>query len=321
MNKRSNKLILQKGVWLISALLTGLFFGSCSDDDNLEVVQPKPTFENIEIGSGNKGIDIIGRDFHFDMDVIAGEALGDIQVKIEGKSDEVYDHQWSFEISWDEYQGMKNTNVHKHFNIPDDAAAGHYSFVIVVNDQNGTTLEIQKEVELVNAADLPVEPMLYLWTISTDHGDSHYVNELLENPEGVQLSMGEILKSTISIKNVKDDGMVYILLIKKQANHFPETVGDIDFSKAIVYDVFEHNDQKEVYTFGNFIFKENVEQYRYVPELTIGATLDNNAAVGNPISGEKSWETGTYYLGMVYTNSTHNMSIYHYIEFELIYDN
>src|SRR5690606_10340400 len=321
MNLQSNYLLKLNGFRLFTLFFTVGIFSSCSDDDTLEIELPKPIIEHIEIGSGNNGIGVIGRDFHFDMDVIAGEALGDIQVKIEGKNDEVYDHQWSFEISWDEYQGMKNTNVHKHFNIPDDAAAGHYSFVIGVNDQNGTSLEILKEVSLLDAADLLLQQKQSHWTHSTDQGDSAYVNELLENPEGVQLSMGEILKSTISIKNVKDDGMVYILLIKKQANHFPETVGDIDFSKAIVYDVFEHNDQKEVYTFGNFIFKENVEQYRYVPELTIGATLDNNAAVGNPISGEKSWETGTYYLGMVYTNSTHNMSIYHYIEFELIYDN
>lgn len=319
MNTRSNYDLLLKRLWLIPVLLAGFFVSSCSDDDEVQVVQPKPTFENIEIGSGNNGIGIIGRDFHFDMDVIAGEALGDIQVKIEGKSDQNYDHKWSFEITWDEYQGMKNTNVHKHFDIPDDAPAGHYNFVIIVNDQNGTALEIEKEVELVDAANLPVEPMLYLWTISTDQGDSHYVNELLENPEGVQLSKGEILTSTISIKNVKDDGKVYILLIKKEANHFPETVEDIDLSKAIVYDVFEHKNEAEVYTFGNFIFKEN-EPYRYAPKFTIGATLDNNAPEGNPISGEKSWETGAYYLGMVYTNSTHNMSIYHYMEFELIYE-
>src|SRR5699024_2003016 len=144
------------------------------------------------------------------------------------------------------------------------------------------------------------------------------VNELLENPEGVQLSKGEVLTSQIFIKGVKDQGKVYILLIKKQANHLPETVDDIDFTKAIVYDVFEHKNQQQVYTFGNVIFDGKGGQLRSAPELTIGAAVDNNAPQGNPINGDKGWETGSYYLGVVYTNSTHNMSLHHYMEIELI---
>lgn len=313
--------IVHSGLWLIAILLMGLVISSCSnDDDDVEVVQPTPTIENIEIGSGNNGIGIIGRDFHFDMDVIAGELLGDIQVKIEGKADQTYDHKWSFEITWDEFQGMKNTNVHKHFDIPADAPVGHYDFIVIVNDQNGTVLQDIREVELVNAADLPVEPLLYLWTIQTNEGDSHYINELLENPEGVELSKDEILTSQIFIKNVKDDGKLYLLLIKKQANHLPETIGDIDFSKVIVYDVFEHENEEEVYEFSNVIFDGEGGQSRSAPEFTIGATVDNNIPQGNPIGGEKSWESGAYYLGVVYTNTTHNLSLFHYTEFELVYE-
>lgn len=317
MNIQRNYLLALKAVCYIPLIISMLLFSSCGDDDQ-QIVQVKPTIEAIEIGSGNNGIGIIGRDFHFDMDVVAGEALGDIQVKIEGKSDQTYDHKWSFEITWDEYQGMKNTNVHKHFDIPNDAPSGVYNFIIIVNDQNGTVLEEQREIELVDASDLPVEPVLYLWTVQTDQGDSHYVNELLENPEGVQLSKGEVLTSQIFIEGVKDQGKVYILLIKKQANHLPETVDDIDFTKAIVYDVFEHKNQQHVYTFGNVIFDGKGGQLRSAPELTIGTTVDNNAPQGNPINGEKSWETGSYYLGVVYTNSTHNISLHHYMEIELI---
>src|SRR5690606_6797771 len=220
---------------------------SCSDDDKLEIELSKPIIENIEIGSGNNGIGVIGRDFHFDMDVLAGEALADIQVKIIGKENQAYDHTWSFEITWDEYQGMKNTNVHKHFDIPNDAPQGDYYFVILVNDQNGTVLKQQKEISLIKASDLPVEPKLYLWTIQTDQGDSHYVNELLENPEGVELCRDVVLTSQIFIENEKEVGKVYILLIKIQASHFSETVEDIDFSKAIVYDVFELKNESAVY--------------------------------------------------------------------------
>lgn len=318
MNIRTHIQTVYRSLVLIAVLLLGVAMASCSNDDDQQAVQPKPIIENIEIGSGNNGIGIIGRDFHFDMDVTAGELLGDVQVKIQGKSDQTYDHNWSFEITWDEFQGVKNTNVHKHFDIPADAPVGHYDFVIVVHDQNGAVLEDVREVELVDASDLPVEPLLYFWTIQTNEGDSHYVNELLENPEGVELSMNEILTSQIFIQNVKDDGKLYLLLIKKQANHLPETIGDIDFSKAIVYDVFEHENEEEVYEFSNVIFDGQGGQSRPAPELTIGATVDNNTPQGNPIDGEKSWEAGTYYLGVVYTNTTHNMSLFHYLEFELV---
>lgn len=318
MNLQSNYLLKLNGFRLFTLFFTVGIFSSCSDDDTLEIELPKPIIEHIEIGSGNNGIGVIGRDFHFDMDVIAGEALGNIQVKIEGKNDQTYDHKWSFEITWDEFQGMKNTNVHKHFDIPSDAPEGDYHFVILVNDQNGTILEVQKEISLIKASNLPVEPMLYLWIIQTDQGDSHYVNELLENPEGVQLSKDEVLTSQIFINNVKDDGKVYILLIKKDANHFPETVEDIDFSKAIVYDVYEHQNEQDVFTFGNVVFDGKGGQIRSAPKFTIGALVDNNTPVGNPINSEKSWETGTYYLGVVYTNSTHNLSLHHYLEVQII---
>src|SRR5690606_3571016 len=130
---------------------------------------------------------------------------------------------------------------------------------------------------------LPVEPMLYLWIIQTDQGDSHYVNELLENPEGVQLSKDEVLTSQIFINNVKDDGKVYILLIKKDANHFPETVEDIDFSKVIVYDVYEHQNEQDVFTFGNIVFDGKVGQLRSAPKFTLGVLMDNNTPVDTPI--------------------------------------
>src|SRR5690606_26578218 len=100
--------------------------------------------------------------------------------------------------------------------------------------------------------------------------DRHYVNELLVNPEGVELSKDEILTSMIQIKNVKDDGQLYLILVKKVSGHLPETVGDIDFSKAIVYDVYGHADEQAVYTFGNVLFDGKGGYDRAVPELAIG---------------------------------------------------
>ena len=290
-----------------------LIFNACDNDDG-DVSLPLPSMENIEIGSGNNGKGIIGRDFHFDMDVVAGELIDTVLVKIEGSDG----NNWNFEVRWDEYRGMKNTNVHKHFDIPEDAPEGRYNFIIVVIDQNGTQLVETREIELIDPANLPIEPLLYLWSLETDQGDSHYVNELLVNPENVELSRDEILTSMILIENVKDDGQLYLILVKKDSGHLPETVGDIDFSKSIVYDVYGHTDQEAVYTFGNVLFDGKGGYDRAVPELAIGAPFDNNSPDPLAITGEKAWESGDYYFGAVYTNSTHNISIHHYMEVKVV---
>lgn len=296
-------------------LFTGLLFTSC--DVNNENPPVSPTIENVEIGSGNNGAGIIGRDFHFDMDIVAGDLIENVQVQIEQRSGETYSHEWSFEITWDEYEGMKNTNVHKHFDIPEDAPEGHYDFIIIVNDQNGSILEEKRAVELVDPANLSADPKLYLWSIRNSNGGFHYVNETLENPGNVLFAKNDTLSSDIQIQNVKDDGVIYILLIKKNLNHLPETVDDIDFSKAIVFDVYEHKDEEEVFTFWTTPYDSDLNDYERSPELTIGAGSDNNAPEPNPINEDKAWENGAYYLGVVYTNTTHDISLHHYIEFEI----
>lgn len=312
------KTILKKKLQfsLISTLLIILLFVSCNDDDT-EPELLKPTIENIEIGSGNNGVGVIGRDFHFDMDVVAGDFINNVQIKIEPQSGEVYEQDWSFEITWDEYKGMKNTNIHKHFVIPEDAVEGIYDFLIIINDQNGTSLEEIYTIKIIDASNLPVDPYLYLMDFYTSNM-YQYVNELLQNPEEVVYSEGNVFKSSATIKKVNGDGKMYILFIKKSANHLPRIVDDIDFSKAIVYDFFEHENKEDVFSFSNVLFDGQGGYTRSAPEFSIGASHDNNTPESNPINGEKEWETGEYYLGVVYTNTTHNLSVYHYIEVDII---
>ncbi len=299
------------------AILTFQLITSCSKDDDNEII-PEPSIENIEIGSGNNGQGIIGRDFHFDMDVVAGELIETIQLKIEQKNDETYSREWSFEISWEEYNGLKNTNVHKHFDIPEEAPEGHYDLVIKVKDQNGTSLEEKREVELVDPANLPVDPELYLWSTANSNGDSYFVNETLENPENIVYAKNDTLTSNIQIQNVKNDGIMYLLLIKKDFNHLPESVDAINFSKAIVFDVYEHKAEQEVYTFWNTPYNSEIGDYERWPELIIGAENDNNAPESNRIEDDKAWENGEYYFGVVYTNTTNDVSIHHYLELEIV---
>jgi hypothetical protein len=96
-------------------LLTTSAFTACDNDDNQEAA--KPTAQNIEIGTANNKRALIGRDFHFNADVVAGDKIADVQLKILPKSGETYVKDWKLEFKWPEYVGTKNTNVHKHFTI------------------------------------------------------------------------------------------------------------------------------------------------------------------------------------------------------------
>lgn len=301
---------------LLSICLAALIIvSSCSEDD--EPAPPAPTVSELEIGSGNNGIGVIGRDFHLNAEVEAGDKIEYVQIKIVQRADQEYAAEWSFELSWEEFKGAKNATVHKHFDIPEDAVEGFYDFILIVNDENGSSYEETFDFEIKDPANLPVNPYLYTWYTSKNDAYLFFVNESLENPEGVTLTKGDTLKSDVLLKDVKGDGTIYLVLIKKDQNYLPETVDVIDFSKVIVYDKFEHKDQEEVDSFGNIIYDGQGGYERESPKFSIGASEDNNSPQPTPIQGDISWENGAYYFGVIYTNSTYDMSVHHYMELNL----
>lgn len=273
----------------------------------------EPTVKNVEIGSGDNGIGVVGRDFHFNMDVIAGDRIGTIQIRIEQRAGETYAKEWKHEITWEQYNGAKNTNVHKHFDIPEGAAEGEYDFVIVVNDQNGAVLEETRTLNIHLPENLPVDPWLSIFNIQKN-GDMFYVNGEFPNDDDTYTN-GDILKVQATIEGVKGDGQMYILLINEKSDHLPETVEQVDFSKVIVYDTYEHEGWTEGDFFSNFVYDlEAFKTVRPLPNLTIGAEKDNNAPQANPIAGANAWESGNYYFVVLYRNTTHNVNFFHHIE-------
>lgn len=301
------------------ALIAGLIFASC----NVNNVDPPtlPTIEGVEIGTGNNEIGVIGRDFHFEMDVVAGERIDDVQIRIQQRSDETYSHEWSHEVTWNEFQGLKNANVHKHLTIPEDAAEGVYDFVITVNDVNGTKLEEFRALTLYLPENLPVDPQIRIFNVYKNGkiGDTPFYNYYdTDNFGSETFTKNDTLMSQVNIRNVQGDGKMYIVLIKKGFGRFPETVDEIDFSRTIVYDVYEHEGMNEVFTFTNFPY--DIPNGRYVrtgPDFVIGAVNDYNTPQPNPIDGNRAWQNGNYYFGVVYKNSTHNLNFHYYIEFEI----
>ena len=127
-------------------LLCVIVLAACSEDP--EPTLPAPKIDNLELGSGNNGIAVIGQDFHFNADVVAGDKIEIVELTIRQKDGENYASAWSMSILWEQYKGLKNANIHKHFDIPEDAVPGIYEAIILVKDQNGETTERLRKLSI-----------------------------------------------------------------------------------------------------------------------------------------------------------------------------
>ncbi|WP_162618700.1 DUF4625 domain-containing protein [Pedobacter yulinensis] len=303
-------------------LLFAAVFTACKKEpgEHPDPETPKPKMENLELGLGNAGIGVTGEDFHFEADLLAVEKLDKVEVKLIQKPGETYSKSWKHEILWTQYKGLKNTNVHKHFKIPADAAEGKYDLVTTVYDENGSKLEVKRDFEIYSRANLPVRPMftgIYVHRNWTPFYDSHTDKE--QYPV-LRLKRGDTLQTQVNVSFVKGDGKLYVLLIKKPANYNPKTIEEVDLSKAIVYDVFDHKSETNVYDFSNSVFDFNTFMpVRFIPDLIIGAERDNNTAGGSLINGARAWQTGDYKLVIIYKNTTANKTIYKSVPFGIDY--
>lgn len=296
---------------------------ACKKDEVIDpdLAVPTPTIDHVELGLGDAGIGVIGQDFHFNADILAADKLEKVEVRMVQKNGETYSKPWEHVIVWAEYKNLKNANVHKHFTIPKDAAEGKYNFIITIYDQDGSKLEVITDFAIYKQENIPVTPMFTQLNLVKNWQPIYDTHGMSEDPVEKFLK-GDTLTSQASISFVKDDGLLYMLLIKKSANHNPKTIEEIDFNKAIVYDMFEHKNEKTSFTFGNFLADFTTDPFTFIkdiPEMRIGAATDNKLPIPNPISGSKAWETGAYNLVIIYKNTTHNKTIHKTVPFNIVY--
>jgi hypothetical protein len=317
MKQHQHKKILKPTCAMIALFFIAISFSACKKDNEQKLEPTQPTIENLEIGLNNNEIGVIGKDFHFNAEVLVSGKIADVQVKILPRSGETYARAWSHEIIWDSYKDAKNATVHKHFYIPTDAVEGKYDFIVIVNDQNGSKLEVKKSLTIYAEANVPVNPVASIFNIFKN--DARFYRNGKFIVEGSSLSRGDKFVSQVTIADVKGDGKMYLLLINKKFNHRPESIDKIDFSKVIVYDVYEHKDWANADFFSNSVYDLSTNTpIRTFPNLSIGALNDNNLPQANPVNGVKAWESGTYYYGVVYQNTTYNIGYYQYIEIPIV---
>ena len=288
---------------MLLLLCTSIFSACKKDEETASPLPAMPVIENMEIGLNNSGIGVIDRDFHFEADVVAGDKIDVVELRILQKAGETYSKSWKHEISWTQYKGAKNTNIHKHFLIPADAAEGKYDFIIMVKDENGAVLEVKKEVQLYTAANMPADPMLTIFSIFKN-GEFVYRDENATDLAGLKFKNGDTIQSQVTISNVKGDGQMYLLMINKKEQHHPETIKAIDLTKVAVYDRLEHKSAAAAFDFSNVIFDPQTFTFeRDMPTLVIGEK-------GN-------WAAGDYEFVILYQSTTHPISFFHAIPFKI----
>lgn len=309
----TNKLLNMKTTRMMTVLL--LFFtafSACKKEERIELA--KPTADNIEIGTANNKQALKGRDFHFNADVVAASKIKGIQLRILQKSTETYSKTWKLEFDWQEYIGAKNTNVHKHFTMPADAPDGKYDFYFIVLDENGTQLEIKEEITITDPANMPVDPVIGRDMISRNETMIYYMDTWVE--QELIFKKGDEMTAHAQVSQLKGDGILYTLLIRKSANYYPESIDKLDFNKAIVISKVEHKDLPAA---SKITTLKQVNGVYGGEKIVIGADKDGNEPVSNPISGQKAWESGKYNLVILYKNTSYNRSVYKVIPITIDY--
>lgn len=281
-------------------LLTAAAITGCDSDDNNEPL--KPTAENIEIGTANNKRALIGRDFHFNADVIAGSKIAAVELKILPKTGETYSKEWKLELSWPQYAGTKNTNVHKHFTIPAEAPEGKFDLYFIVLDENGTKLEIKEELTITDPANMPADPLIGRDIISRNDDVIYYMETWVE-PELI-LKKDDKLTAHAQVSQIMGNGILYSVLIKKSLNYHPESIDNLDFKKVIIISKVEHKDLAPASKISTL---QKINDVYGGESIVIGAATDNES---NALTGNKSWESGQYNWVILYKNTTHNLSVY-----------
>lgn len=291
---------------ILASVFAALAFSGCSNDDNDSAPEKAvPTIDKVELGLGNNETATIGQDFHFNAEVTAGDKIENVQVKIVQKSSETYSKVWSHEVTWTQYADAKNATVHKHFDIPEDAAEGKYDFIIIVNDKNGSKLEVKKNLTIYKLENLPVKPVVSILTVFLND-NFLYRKGQFSDPDA-KFKNNDRFSSQVTMDGIKGDGIMYLLLINKNAKHNPESVDQIDFSKVIVYDVLEHKNIAQTGGFSNVEWNGTTVT-RDFPIMTIGAAKDNNVPVAQDLIANKAWATGNYTYLILYKNTTYNIN-------------
>lgn len=249
---------------LFANILIATALMSCEKDE-----VKKPEILNFELGYENSKTGYLGNDLHIDADIIAENGIDRIVIEIHHEGDHHKsivlahsDHEWEFDHTYTEFQGLKNTNFHKHIDIPLNAEPGEYHFHFKVIDMEGYSAEIEEDLEIK-------EPEVTEAPVITVTG-SPQVGQVFNNGHTISIS-GSVTHS-LSI------GGLYIGLVRSET----------DYTDAQV------NSQNSITLLHTHDF-DDPKNHQFNVSIDVGAQFDKNITP-KEITGDIAWQTGDYYL-------------------------
>lgn len=237
----------------ILAATSIIFFNSCDDDDDSGA---KPEIQLNEVGLENSKIGVIGSDLHVEAQIVAEGLINTVKVEIHPEGSGT----WEFDSIYTEFSDLKNTEFHKHIDIPLTADAGDYHLHFIVVDKLGNESTEESELKIQEPTDL-VPPVITITAGPTE-------NQAFSNGQTISIS-----------GSVSDDvalGGIFIGLVPADQELSDEEVDDEDgYSITLL-----HNHE---FT--------NPTSYDFSASIVVGAEKDNNMEPGSI-----TWTPGEYYI-------------------------
>lgn len=286
-------------------------FQSCEKKEDLPPEPQeteKPIIREIETSSSGGPKAVIGGDFYFNTEVFAENKIDVVQLKIapaQGAGARRAE-SWSFEKTWEQYRGLTDTQVQEHIKIPTEATEGTYDLSLIVKDQKEGVTEQKSKIQISSSGDMLANPHMIMVLMKKDargvfYGDSEIKTNNVLTPQ-------DTLVGYLELRKVAGNGKLVSFLVNKKHNHRPLSMDKIDYDKVIVYNISEH---KGFQSPAIYIPRNNVD-YR-IWYLKIGSENDLNTPP-KKITGNRAWETGDYYFGAIYQNSSGDITACRYAD-------
>ncbi len=250
------------------AVATMFIFAACEKDDDSPA---KPEIGELELGTSNNQIGVIGSDLHVEVEVVAEAKIDYITIEIHQEDEEeeeksivltMDEDAWEMDTTYTEFSGLKNTTFHKHVEIPLDAIAGDYHFHFIVTDMEGQQTTVEEELTIQEPSDSTYPEM----TVSSAPS------------ENATFASGETISISGSISDDIALGGIYIGLVREDQN-----LSDADVDEDNTIALLHNHDF------------ESATSYDFSASIVVGASQDNDITPKD-IEGDIAWQSANYYI-------------------------
>lgn len=252
-----------KQIFTIILIAAGILtFNAC----NKEPAKPEITLN--ELGYNNSKIGYLGSELHIEADIVAEGKIDKVTIEIhpegghEGRSGAIVLFEWEVDTVYTEFFGLKNTEFHKHLEIPAEAYTGHYHFHFIVTDLEGQQASVEEELE-VQIPDDQVAPEM---SISSAPANNQVFN------------YGETISIAGSVSDDQALGGMYIGLVRENQN-----LTDAEVNATNTITLLHTHDF------------DSPSAHNFSASITVGAVQDNNITPKD-ITGEIAWQSANYYI-------------------------